>query len=789
MNLDVLPGSGNGLDLSEVDRIVASRGDGPEAILPILQAIQSHYHYLPEPALRQVARITGLSPAALVGVATFYSRFRHKPTGQHIFRVCHGTACHVKGAQLVEDSIRRHLKMSATDETDSEGRFTIERVGCIGCCTLAPVTQIDQITYGHQASDTVGDAIRDFLSRNGKAAARPTIIAPTGPAIEVRVGCGSCCLAGGSGQLRDALEAEIARRGARAVVKPVGCVGMCHQTPMVEMVGSGGAGPLYTRVGADDAAAIVRRHLRPAGFFARLRSTFSGWLDSWIEADQREELDRHLTPPRDQAVCEFLGPQVRIATEHAGRLSPLDLDEYVRLDGFAAVRRALKEMTPNAIVDEVEKSGLRGRGGAGFPTGRKWRLVSEGPPGPRYVVCNGDEGDPGAFMDRMILESFPYRVIEGMTIAAAAVGAEEGIFYIRAEYPLALERVSAALDQARQRGFLGDNILGSGRRFDIRIVEGGGAFVCGEETALIASIEGRRGAPRLRPPYPAVSGLHGRPTLINNVESLAMVPWIIRHGAEPFAAIGTATSKGTKVFALTGKIRRGGLVEVPMGLTIRRIVEEVGGGIADGRRFKAVQIGGPSGGCIPESMADLPIDYESLSAAGAIMGSGGLVVLDDRDCMVDIARFFLQFTQAESCGKCTFCRVGTKVMLDILTRLCEGTADKNDLAKLEDLAFQVKRASLCGLGQTAPNPVLTTLKYFREEYEAHLRGRCPAGKCQKLIHYRVHEGCIGCTLCAQHCPSDAIPMLPYQKHAIDDARCTRCDVCRKVCPVKAITVE
>jgi NADH-quinone oxidoreductase subunit F len=397
------------------------------------------------------------------------------------------------------------------------------------------------------------------------------------------------------------------------------------------------------------------------------------------------------------------------------------------------------------------------------------------------VVCNGDEGDPGAFMDRAVLESDPHRVLEGLAIAAYAIGAAEGYLYIRAEYPLAVRHVRAAIAEARARGYLGS--------LQLEVREGAGAFVCGEETALIQSLEGKRGTPRLRPPYPVERGFRGRPTIINNVETLACVPWIMRHGAATFAAYGTAGSRGTKVFALAGKINRGGLVEVPMGITIREVVEEIGGGIKNGRRFKAVQLGGPSGGCIPARLADTPIDYDALAQTGAIMGSGGLVVLDDRDCMVDIARFFLKFTQAESCGKCTFCRVGTKRMLEILDRLCEGNGRRDDLEKLETLADYVSRGSLCGLGQTAPNPVTTTLRYFREEYEAHLHEkRCPAGRCPALIRYRVTDDCIGCTLCAQACPVGAIAYRPYEKHAVDERLCTRCDMCRQACRDDAIEV-
>jgi NADH-quinone oxidoreductase subunit F len=419
----------------------------------------------------------------------------------------------------------------------------------------------------------------------------------------------------------------------------------------------------------------------------------------------------------------------------------------------------------------------------------KWSKVAEAEGARKYIVCNGDEGDPGAFMDRMILESFPYRVIEGIAIAARAVGAEDGYLYIRAEYPLAVQRINEAIKKCEERGILGKAVMGSGVRLHLSVKEGAGAFICGEETALLNSIEGRRGMPRLRPPYPAEKGLWDRPTLVNNVESYSVVPWILRHGASEFAKLGTNTSKGTKVFSLAGKVVRGGLIEVPMGVTVRQIVEEIGGGVAGGRQFKAVQIGGPSGGCVPAELADTPIDFEWLAEIGAIMGSGGLVVLDDTDCMVDIARYFLRFTQDQSCGKCTFCRIGTRRMLDILDRICTGQGRTGDIQHLEELAGMVSDGSICGLGRTAPNPVLSTLRYFREEYEAHLKGRCPAGKCRDLIDYKINDRCIGCTLCAQACPVDAIPMTPYVRHTIDTEKCTRCDTCRRVCPENAVFVE
>ncbi|NQU74902.1 MAG: 4Fe-4S binding protein, partial [Planctomycetes bacterium] len=533
---------------------------------------------------------------------------------------------------------------------------------------------------------------------------------------------------------------------------------------------------------------ILRRHVRPVGITGW---TLSGLRRLWrlLRSDEAwEDPAEHVVDHTGEA-GKFLAGQQRIVTDQAGRMDPTDIDEYRANGGYKALARVVAEMSPEAVIAEIGDSGLRGRGGAGFPSGSKWRLVADQPAGPKYVVCNGDEGDPGAFMDRMLLEAYPHRILEGLAIAAYAVGAEGAILYIRQEYALAVRHVAEAIMQAESAGLLGGGILGTNFSLNVRITQGAGAFVCGEETALIASLEGRRGTPRLRPPYPAECGLWGRPTLVSNVETFACVPWIITNGAQSFAKLGTAGSKGTKVFSLTGKVARGGLIEVEMGTTIGRIVNDLGGGGKDGRKFKAVQIGGPSGGCIPAELADTPVDYEALVKVGAMMGSGGLVVLDQTDCMVDIARYFLQFTQNESCGKCTFCRIGTKRMLEILNRLCNGQGRAEELVELEELAGHIQAASLCGLGQTAPNPVLTTLKYFRDEYEAHLAGFCPAGKCTALIKYSVTDDCIGCTRCAQVCPVDAIEGRPYEKHHIDMSKCTCCHMCVPACPTEAIRVD
>jgi len=786
------------LDLAFVDQTLDRLGRGPEMVIPILQAIQGHYRYLPQEALERVCQQTEITPATITGVATFYTQFRHRPVGRHIVSVCHGTACHVKGSQLVQEALDRRLGLTNGQDTDPQGLFTVQKVACLGCCTLAPVLQIDDVTYGRMTPQLVPEVLADFLhqklsvvscrlSEKGRLATDNCQL--TTAVGEIRIGLGSCCVAQGSGKVRQAIGDVLAQTGAAAVVKRVGCVGMCHQTPLVEIVPPSGPPKLFAKMRPEAVRSIVLAHFKPRGVVRRIGQAAASLLDKLLTDETGDHLAHHAIDVRDPPVCAFLGRQRRVATEYCGQIDPTDLDEYLRHNGFEALKRCVTDLTPEQLIEAVQASGLRGRGGAGFPTGAKWAKVRAAEDPDKYIICNGDEGDPGAFMDRMLLESFPYRIIEGMAIAARAVGAHQGFFYIRAEYPLAVERIREALKRCNERGLLGDSVMGNDFRLHLAVKEGAGAFVCGEETALLASLEGRRGMPRLRPPYPAERGLWDKPTLVNNVETLALVPWIVRHGAAAFAAMGTEKSKGTKVFALAGKVRRGGLIEVPMGITIREIVEEIGGGVAEGRQFKAVQVGGPSGGCVPADLADTPVDYEALTRAGAIMGSGGLVVLDDSDCMVDIARYFLRFTQDQSCGKCTFCRIGTRRMLDILDRIAAGKGRPEDLDGLEQLATTVNASSLCGLGKTAPNPVLSTLRYFRQEYEAHLAGRCPAAKCKEMIRYRVTEQCIGCTLCAQHCPVDAIPMTPYARHTIDLEKCTRCDTCRHVCPEDAVEVE
>jgi NADH-quinone oxidoreductase subunit F len=587
----------------------------------------------------------------------------------------------------------------------------------------------------------------------------------------VKVGLASCGIAAGGQEVFDYLAKEVAKRGLPVSLKKTGCLGMCFKEVLVEVAPQGNDGRIiYGEVTPKRAERILKEHLENGHP-----------IKEWIVLGD----DIH-TPFEN-----FFAKQRRIVLRNCGVIDPECIDEYVDAGGYQALEKVVKRMGPDKVIEEVGKSGLRGRGGAGFPTGRKWELTRRAWGEPKYVVCNADEGDPGAFMDRSVLESDPHSVLEGLLIAGYAIGASDAYIYVRAEYPLAVKRLRQAIRQAEERGYLGESILGTHFGFRIRIMEGAGAFVCGEETALIASLEGRRGMPRFRPPFPATSGLWGRPTCINNVETLANIPWIITNGGKKFSECGTKKSKGTKVFALAGKITRGGLVEVPMGISLREVIADIGGGIQDGGRLKAVQIGGPSGGCIPETLAHTLVDYESVTRTGAIMGSGGMVVMDQTACMVDVAKFFLSFTQKESCGKCTFCRIGTLRMLEILERITEGRGHPQDLELLEDLADKVKEASLCGLGQTAPNPVLTTLRYFKDEYEAHiLERRCPAKKCRALITFEIiPEKCNGCRACLLRCPSEAITGEKKKPHHIDQEKCTQCGICLDSCKFDAVLVK
>ena len=777
------------IDLHDIDQILEEKGREKRFVIPILQAIQNKYHYLPEEALRRICEDTQITPEQIMSVASFYTQFRLQEAGEHMIKVCTGTACHVKGAQLVYDALERKLNLEEGKQTDPTGTYTLEKVHCVGCCALAPVVQIDSMTYGHLTSHKAGNILFDFeeyQKRRQNGEKRKIVERPEG---EIRITLDSCCVASGSEKVKEAVDKVVEEEKLPVRFKPVSCVNACYQVPMVEIAPDGKEPVIYANVEARDVRPIIEKHFQPKRLIDRLRAKFHQAIAT-VQGDPFGEIrELPALDPKDKQVQSFFGRQIHIATEYKGNINPIDLEEYISKGGFDAFRKCLESMAPTEVVAEVQNSGMRGRGGGGFPTGVKWERMAAQTATTKYIICNGDEGDPGAFMDRMLLESYPFRVIEGMLIGAYATGATEGYFYIRAEYPDAVKRIRKALEICLSKGLVGERILGTDFSCKLQVYEGAGAFVCGEETALINSIEGDRGFPSIRPPYPVEEGLWGKPTLVNNTETFAQIPFILKNGAEKFNALGTTTSRGTKVFALAGKINQGGLIEVPMGATIRQIVEEIGGGIPNGHQFKAVQIGGPSGGCIPASLADTPIDYESLKEAGAMMGSGGLVVLDDTDCMVDIARYFLAFSQSESCGKCTFCRIGTKRMLEILDKICTGKGKKKDLIELEKLAGWTSKGSLCGLGKTAPNPVTSTLKYFREEYEAHINGHCPTGKCKELIRYEINDQCIGCTICVQKCPTDAIAFRPHEKHSIDVELCIRCDNCREVCPHDAVEVK
>jgi len=587
----------------------------------------------------------------------------------------------------------------------------------------------------------------------------------------VRVGMASCGIAAGARKVYDTIKGIQNTDHLKFNLQQTGCIGMCFREPLVEVIDENGS-YLYGEVDAEKVLEILNKHVRNG----------EPVRDYIVRTD--------LFASQDDL---FWKGQVKIALRNCGVIDPENLDDYIRQGGYDAVKKIMTDnISREDIIQMIIDSGLRGRGGGGFSTGMKWKFAFNSQNETKYIVCNADEGDPGAFMDRSLIEGDPHAIIEGMIIGAYAIGASDGVIYCRAEYPLAIKRLNIAIQQAHEKGFLGKNIFGKqGFNFDMYVKEGAGAFVCGEETALMASIEGERGMPRRRPPFPAVSGLYKKPTNINNVETWANVSWIILNGPEKYAAFGTEKSKGTKVFALAGKINHGGLVEVPMGIPLRDVIFKLGGGIQNNKKFKAVQMGGPSGGCIPEHLLDTIVDYDSVTATGAIMGSGGLVVMDENTCMVDMARFFLDFTQKESCGKCTFCRVGTKRLLEILTRITQGEGREGDIELLEELCAQIKTSSLCGLGQTAPNPVLTTLKYFRHEYEAHIfNKKCPAHNCKKLLTYTIEtDACTGCTVCAKSCPTNAISGERKLPHLIDQSLCIKCGACFSKCKFNAISLS
>ncbi len=789
------------LDLAKVDAILDRHPKDESSLVMVLQDVQSEFRYLPGEALERVADTLAVPRATVFSVATFYKAFSLEPLGRTVVHVCKGTACHVRGAQLLEDELCRELDIRVGATTE-DMKFTLKTVNCVGACAMAPVVLVDDQYHAEvKPSD-----IKRLLKKAGERAVKPaapsrrvSVDEPTQPfaspaalrarAAEVaaiaqalqrsvRVCGGPGCLAAGAREVRDALETAAAQLGLRmdvsleacrdnhrpSLLTLTGCQGLCQQGPLVHLMPQD---TLYTHVKASDARDIVQ-----------------AMLDDKV-------VDRLLGDAPGRAGHPFYEGQELRALSHCGRVDPDSLEAYLAFGGFAALTHAIEHRKPEQVLDAVDRSGLRGRGGAGFPTGRKWKSAlraSHKSGKAPFVLCNGDEGDPGAFMDRAIMEGSPYQVIEGMILGAFALGARQGYVYVRAEYPLAVERMQRAIDTCRKVGLLGDGILGSSLSFDLRISRGGGAFVCGESTALMRSIEGKVGEPRAKYTRSVERGLYDGPTVLNNVETWALVPRIVLDGPEAFASVGTRRSTGTKAFSLTGKVRRTGLVEVPMGTTLRKLVFEIGGGVPEGRTFKAVQTGGPSGGCLPESHLDLPVDFDALTEAGSMMGSGGMIVMDDRTCMVDVARYFVSFLLEESCGKCAPCRLGLPQLAFLLGKVAQGKAARADLDTIEAVAKSMTDCSLCGLGKSAGNPVLSTLRYFRQEYEAHLEGRCPAGVCRDLIRYEIDDSCTGCLACIKPCPTHAVSGELKQRHLIDQSLCTRCGICQSVCNFDAVRV-
>lgn len=767
--------------LDKIQELIVQIGSAPQHLIALLHAVQATYHYLPESALRELSRLTSISLADILGVATFYPQFRFKPVGRHVIKICVGTACHVKGAPQLTKDFKQHLHINDPDDTDPNQLFTVMEVACLGCCMLAPAVQIDSITYGPVQSQQIPSIIQDFLQTNSSppAATSPPHLAHQGGRIKICL-CSSC-QAAGSKIIYDACQEIVHALHLPFLLKSVGCTGQSYRAPELTIETLSGQPIHYGLVKPEQLVEILTTHFQPQSWLRRLKNKWTLLLNTLLADHDPEQIIRYLEPVRLQAEDYQQDHQHLVATRYSGQLSPLSLDDYLAHQGFQALSTWQSASDPKVIIDLIRHSGLRGRGGGGYPTWKKWAAVAETTRQPKFLIGNADEGDPGAFMDRMLLESFPYRVLEGMAIAACACGIKQAYLFVRFEYPLAIERMRQALVSCQQRQLLGN--------LKIELVISAGAFVCGEETAMVAAIEGKRGRPHLRPPYPSEAGLWGQPTLINNVETLALIPGILLDEARTFRTLGTAGSPGTKTFALAGKIKQGGLIEVPMGTSLRTIVEEIGQGVTSKKSLKAVQIGGPAGGCLPARLLDTPIDFDALQASGSMMGSGGLIVLDQDDCMVELARYFMQFTQNESCGKCTFCRVGTKRLLEILEKLTTGQGQPHHLDQLAHLAQLVKQNSLCGLGRAAPNPILTGLTYFKDEFLAHTQGQCPAKRCRDLIVYRVTKKCIGCTKCAQHCPVDAIAPRPYQQQEINQDRCTKCDLCFQVCPQGAIKKE
>ncbi len=788
-------------NLKVYDQIIERHNSEPSSLIMILQDIQADCGYLPEEAIERVSEKLGLSRAQIFSVATFYKSFSLYPRGKHKVDICEGTACHIRGASVLMSQVSEELGIKA-GETTVDGELTLNSVHCVGACAMAPVVVIDGEYHGNVTASQLAKEIKRCCSVDSVVAAQEAekgveektvpiaritsakhfynlqeeimvSHAPDEPRILVCAGTG--CLAKGSLKVAQALEFELEKAGreipVKLALKKVGCQGFCEKGPLVIIWPQK---VFYNNVKQEDASEIITETILENKVVERLlyHDPDSG---NWV--DQYEEIP-------------FFAGQQRIALRNVGTLDPLDISEYIAHGGFKALVKALSTMSPEEVIAEVERSGLRGRGGGGFPTGRKWRTSAAVPSDMRYVICNGDEGDPGAFMDRSIMEGDPYSVIEGMIICAYAVGASRGYIYVREEYPRALKHLQTAIDQCNRAGLLGDRICGTNFNFQITINRGTGAFICGESTALMQSIEGNVGEPRAKYIRSAERGLYDKPTVLNNVETFTNIPVIVDLGAEWFAQTGTTGSPGTKVFSVVGKVKNTGLVEVPMGITMRQIIYNICGGILHNKSFKAVQTGGPSGGCLPADMLDLPVDFDTLTREGSMMGSGGMIVMDEETCMVDVARYFTDFLNQESCGKCAACRLGLANLHEILDRICQGRGESYDLQNIEKLLDLLEQGSLCGLGKSAANPVRSTLKHFYDEYLAHIEEKkCPAGVCRALISFRITDNCTGCRRCARVCPQKAISGNKKEMHIIDQELCNRCGLCKVTCNFEAITVE
>lgn len=788
-------------EVAEITAIIDKWHRDPEYAIEMMQDIQERFRHIPKTAIDEIAKQTGTPPAQLYHIATFYKAFSLEPRGETSVLVCMGTACHVKGASRILDSFERVLGVKA-GETTADNKYSLEAVACLGACSIAPVVKIGEEVYGNVEARNIEKLLKKHAksaktaTEKAIAAKEPRIVEPLEQIAQreresaaaykgmLMVCTGTGCVAAKGFDLRDSMVESLKARGLDKdwLVVSTGCNGFCAMGPIVV---SQPDGTFYQKVEPKDVEELIESHVVQGKVVERLLHT-----DPVSGAVQQKMAD-----------IAFFSKQELIALRNKGLIDPENIDHYIARGGYVSLRKVLTEMAPDAVIQEVITSGVRGRGGGGFPAGVKWqsgRKAALKRNEEIFIVCNGDEGDPGAFMDRSIIETDPHAVLEGMAIGGFAVGSHEGFIYIRKEYPLAQHRLKIAIEQARERGLLGKNILGTGFDFDIHIHRGAGAFVCGESTALMASMSGKAGEPRAKYIHNVEYGFRDKPTVLNNVETWANIPPIIERGGTWFASIGSGDvstnpwdgSSGTKVFSLVGKIRNTGLVEVPMGISLREIIEDIGGGIPGGRTFKAVQTGGPSGGCLPASLLDMPVDFDSLTSAGSMMGSGGMIVMDDKTCMVDVARYFVNFLVDESCGKCTPCREGLFALNRVLTGICNGQGKPEDLAFLEEVSDTIRDASLCQLGGSAPNPVLSTLRYFRDEYLAHIEHKtCPAGACKALVKYEINDLCNGCRACVKPCPTQAITGEKKMKHAIDQAKCIKCGICLETCRFESVEVH